>query len=139
MNCIKELVRASGDLDFDVTVMGDQNGIAYIDFILNKFKPYKTKGHLSIGGEAITIPIEEYEFEYSKYLTDEPVYVFFEQKGSEFGEVVIIKNGNKLCNILEDSFGMEYFVSNKKGDYLIAVNWYVIEGTGTASDWLRKL
>lgn len=40
---------------------------------------------------------------------------------------------------MEESFGMEYFVSNKTSDYLLAVNWYVIEGVGIAKDWLLTL
>lgn len=40
---------------------------------------------------------------------------------------------------MENSFGMEYFVSNEKTDFLIAVNWYVIQIAGSAINDLNKL
>lgn len=37
-----------------------------------------------------------------------------------------------VSRLMEGSYGMEYFVSNEGGDFLIAVNWYVIEYTDGA-------
>jgi len=40
---------------------------------------------------------------------------------------------------MKKSYGMEYFVSNKNADFLIAVNWYVIEVAGLAIGYLNEL
>ena len=88
---------------------------------------------------SISVPLEKYEFSYSEFLGDEPVYVFFDQANHNRKKVVVVKQGRRLCTILENAYGMEYFVSNKSADYLLAINWYVIEGTGTAKVWLQEL
>jgi hypothetical protein len=41
--------------------------------------------------------------------------------------------------LMANSYGMEYFVSNERADFLISVNWYVINVAGTAIDSLQKL
>lgn len=59
-------------------------------------------------------------------------YIFFDQENHNRSKVVVIDDAKKLGQIMENSYGMEYFVSNEKADYLLAVNWYVIEGEGSA-------
>lgn len=44
--------------------------------------------------------------------------------------MIAIHSGRRLGEIMENSFGMEYFVTNKDFAYLLAINWYVIEGVG---------
>jgi hypothetical protein len=51
----------------------------------------------------------------------------------------VIKDAKLIGNLMESSYGMEYFVSNEKADFLIAVNWYVIEVAGSAIESLTKL
>lgn len=38
------------------------------------------------------------------------------------------EDGSRLGEILEGYFGLEYFLTNEKMDYMISVNWYEIEG-----------
>ena len=45
-------------------------------------------------------------------------------------------NIQNICDIMSESFGMEYFLFNEQFDYLIAVNWYVIELTDGAKKYL---
>lgn len=54
---------------------------------------------------------------------------FFEQDVSNKNIVVVVDDVRDMSRLMEDSYGMEYFVSNEVGDFLIAVNWYVIEYT----------
>ena len=49
----------------------------------------------------------------------------------------MIKNAKLIGRLMENSFGMEYFVSNEKVNFLIAVNWYVIEVAGDARKWFE--
>ncbi len=44
-----------------------------------------------------------------------------------------IENGRNFCSILKNAYGMEYFISNENANYLVAVNWYVIEGAGSVN------
>lgn len=134
-----ELIRESRKLKIACTLLGNQESLEYINNVIKKFTPQKTSGHLSIyNNESVSISSEKYEFLYSDYLDDEPVYVFFDQENHNRNKVVVISEGKRLCRIMENTYGMEYFVSNKKAEYLLAINWYVIEGAGTAKQWLLK-
>lgn len=59
--------------------------------------------------------------------------------GKDKGDVVKIKEGVRLCEILTDCYGMEYFVSNKSMDFIICVNWYVIECEGGVPAQIKSL
>lgn len=41
-----------------------------------------------------------------------------------------IENVKMVGELFANSFGMEYFLSNKNLDYLVAVNWYTVECCG---------
>ncbi|MCV2884711.1 hypothetical protein OE749_08385 [Aestuariibacter sp. AA17] len=139
MDNYEELSRVSRELGVNISLMPKEWGSTYIELILNKFKPFKITGHVSIGESATATSLENHEFSYSKNLEDEPVYVFFEQKGDKRENVIMVEDGRLLCDLFANAYGMEYFVSNKNGDYLIAVNWYAIEGVGNVSSWLKEL
>jgi hypothetical protein len=139
MDNATELLNESKKLNISCLLLGTSDSVNYIERVLKKYTPHKTSGHLSIYKDSISIPLEKYEFTYCKYLKNEPVYLFFDQENHNRQKVVMISEGKKLCSILENSFGMEYFVSNEKIEYLIAVNWYVIEGAGSAKKWLSLL
>ncbi|MGB5970207.1 MAG: hypothetical protein WBG70_17970 [Spirulinaceae cyanobacterium] len=139
MSKANELVKAGRELQINCSLLEETEAYEYINSVKQKYNPRKTSAHLAIGGESISIPLEKYEFLYSEHLDSEPAYVFFDQEGDDRKKVVMIEDGQKLCRVIENSFGIEYFVSNKQLDYLIAVNWYVIEGIGTAEKWLTRL
>ena len=54
-------------------------------------------------------------------------------------EVAVVDNASKIGEIMNNCYGMEYFITNLAQNYLIAVNWYVIEVTGTAVELLKAL
>ena len=137
MSNAKELLDVSSELRINTSLLSLDDSKDYLSKVIQKFKPEKKTGHLSIGGDSIVIPLEDNEFVYSANLVDEPLFVFFDQEGLDRKKVVCIFEGKKLCNILENAYGMEYFISNERMDYLIAVNWYVIEGVGDAKKWLK--
>ena len=139
MSSVKELLSVCVEMGIESNTLTKDESKGYLSKIIEKYNPEKMTGHLSIGGQSITIPLEEHEFTYSKNLKCQPLLVFFDQDGIDRKKVVRIENGQLLCDILENSFGMEYFISNEQVDYLIAVNWYAIEGVGAAKEWLGKL
>ncbi|KEQ17555.1 hypothetical protein GZ78_17580 [Endozoicomonas numazuensis] len=106
---------------------------------MRKFHPDKLSGHLSIGHESTSIALEPWEFSYSKKLKDEPLFIFFEQRDVNKNKMACIKNGKKLCSILEQAYGMEYFVTNQNVSFLLAVNWYEIEGIGEITNLINEL
>ncbi|NVD97137.1 hypothetical protein [Massilia sp. BJB1822] len=107
--------------------------------VIGKFKPARMSGHLAIGHDSISIPLEPNEFTYSSHLDAAPVYVFFEQRAADKDRVLILHDGRSLAKVFENAFGMEYFASDEKQSYLLAVNWYVIEGAGECGAWIKRL
>jgi hypothetical protein len=139
MNNAEELINAGKELGVNCQLLAPDEASGYIKFVIEKFKPEKISGHLSIYNESISIPLQNNEFVFSRFLNDEPVFVFFDQENQNKGYVVVVDDGKKLSEIMKSSYGMEYFISNKKADYLIAVNWYVIEIAGKAIEWMSHL
>lgn len=128
----QELTQISRDLGIDIVLLDGNESKQYMKRVLDIYKPFKITGHLSIGEETLTIPLEENEYSYSKYLKSEPAYIFFDQESSDRSTVVVVKDAKLIGDLMANSFGMEYFVSNENSDFLIAVNWYVIEVAGSA-------
>lgn len=136
---IQELLQASSNLGIDIVILDENDSKQFIKRIIDIYKPFKITGHLSIGEETLNIPLEENEYSYSKYLKSEPAYIFFDQESRDKNTVVVVEDAKLIGKLMENSYGMEYFVSNEKSDFLIAVNWYVIEVAGSAKDPLTNL
>lgn len=136
----EELFTTGKKLDIKIELLTDSKAEKYINKSLNLFSPFKVTGHLGIGHNSIDLPIDKWEFSYMEHLDKEGGYIFFDQMKSMYKHTVVkIEDIRLLGKILENSFGMEYFLTNEKTDFLIAVNWYVIEVAGTAKKRLGKL
>ncbi len=126
-----ELLEVGKRLDIKVEVLPDNEAQTYISQILERFKPFKVTGHVGIGHDSFCLGIDAWEFSYMEYLPKGSGYIFFDQGRSMNQRTVVkIEDLRLLGRILEDSFGMEYFVANETADFLIAVNWYVVEISG---------
>lgn len=134
-----EFKRSADELGLACTVLSPDLASKFISDVTQKFEVEKLSGHVAINHDSISVALEPHEFTFSQQLPSGPAFVFFDQLGSDCGNVVVLQDGKSLGKVLENSFGMEYFVSNENYEYLLAVNWYVIEGVGTASDWLNVL
>lgn len=135
-----ELLDIGNALHIKVQLLTDEEGKEHIHKALDLWKPFKTTGHLGIGHDTIHLPIDMWEFSYMEYLCQESGYVFFEQTTDLYKKTVVkIQDIRALGKILEKEFGMEYFLTNEKMDFLIAVNWYTIEVCGAAKRRLEKL
>lgn len=133
----KELINSGKELNIIVQELNESDARDYIKSIVDRFKPSRKEEHLSIGKDNVFLPLENNEFCYSKLLEDEAGYIFFCQSGPDRNSVVRIESVKRVCELMSNSFGMEYFVSNKVGNYLIAVNWYIIEVAGVAQKNFR--
>ena len=139
MTSQEELIRACRELGISSRAMKPNETREFIDAVIGRFSPSKTTGHLSIGKGAVAIPLEHNEFTYSDYLERVPTVVFFDQKTDERNLAVEVSDGSALGKIMSKSYGMEYFVADRAMTYLLAVNWYAIEGVGAAVEWMARL
>ena len=131
MSNAEEIVNVSNELGIECVLLSEVEGKAIVSQVLEKFKPVKVTGHLSIERDSISIPLEENEFSYPERLDNESAFIFFDQEGIDRKNVVYIADVKSICKIMNSSFGMEYFLSNKDTTYLVSVNWYTIEIAGT--------
>ena len=129
----KVLLSVADDLHIKVDLINGKEAKDYIDFVLEKYKPWKLEGHLSISDDVERLDTEENEFTFSLIMKDEPAYIFFEQNHINKNAVIIVENAKSISLLMKNSHGMEYFVSNKDTTYLVAVNWYSIEFKGDIS------
>lgn len=116
---IEELLNIGKELNINIELLTDNESKVCINNILNLFNPFKVTWNIYAKKKDIS---------------------FFEQVNNANKRMVVkIENLKLLGKILEKSFGMEYFLTNEKMDFLIAVNWYVIEVSGTAKETRKKV
>lgn len=133
------MINVSSELGIDIVVLNRLESEKYINKAIDTYRPFKITGHLQLDVGSLTLSLEDNEYSYSEHFKSEPAYIFFDQDGLDRKSVVIVKNAKLVGKLMEKSFGMEYFVSNEKIDYLLAVNWYVIHIAGSAINDLSKL
>lgn len=72
------------------------------------------------------------------YVKDNECIMFFNE--SDDKNAFLIPNGGELQKILEDSFGFEFYITNKSYSYLICFNHHdILYGSGEAKEWVRRL
>ncbi len=57
-----ELLRAAAEIGVKARTTEKDVAEKYISFVLNKYRPWKTSGHLSIGENVSKLPTDENEF-----------------------------------------------------------------------------
>lgn len=125
---IKELESAAKKLLLEYSIIEGERAGEFIQMILNKFKVSKITGHLSIDSEVSRkISTDEYEFTFSKEYLSDAVYIFFEQDHYNKNQIFILKEGNLFSQLIQECYGMEYFITDEKKSFLISVNWCTIE------------
>src|SRR5574337_261008 len=125
MTILNALTTACNELGVQYAVMESQEATNYIQSVIKKYNITKTSGHVTLPSEdSISIPFEEFELIYSEYMKNEPACLFFDQESDDRKNVFIINDARRICEVMGNTFGIEYFVSNREQDYVIAVNWY---------------
>ena len=89
---------------------------------------------MAISNDSKVISLEENEFTYTLAIKKQKGYLFFDQEGIDKNLVFEVENLQKVGELMEESFGIEYFLSNSDLSFLIAVNWYVIEVSDNCED-----
>lgn len=125
---IKELESAAKKLFLEHSIIAGERAGEFIQETLNKFKVSKKTGHLSIDNDVSKkISTDEYEFTFSKEYLSDAAYIFFEQNYYNKNQIFILKKGNLFSQLIQECYGMEYFITDEKKSFLISVNWYTIE------------
>ena len=72
------------------------------------------------------------------YVKDNECIMFFNKSGDENG--FLIFNGRELQQILEDSFGFEFYITDKNCSYLLCFNHHdILYGSGKAKAWVNEM
>lgn len=117
-------------LGVEVILLPESTSHNLIKEVFEKFKPWKTTGHLQLGGECAKIPTDEHEGTFTNHLREEKAYLFFEQNYINKNIVLCFSDVRKISLVIKECPGMEYFITNEILSYLVAVNWYTIEISG---------
>lgn len=125
---IKELESAAKKLFLEYSIIEGEKAGEFIQETLNKFKVSKITGHLSIDNDVSKkMSTDEHEFTFSKEYLSDAVYIFFEQDYHNKNQIFILKEGTLFSQLIQECYGMEYFITDEKKSFLISVNWYIIE------------
>ena len=134
MYIIKELKSNADKIGLNYSIIKGIEAEKLISKILKKFNPLRFSGHLAISNDSKVISLEENEFTYTLAIKKQKGYLFFDQEGIDKNLVLEVENIQRVGELMEESFGIEYFLSNSDLSFLIAVNWYVIEVSGNCED-----
>jgi hypothetical protein len=125
---IEELKAAAKKLFLMHSVIEGVIAERFIKNTFDKFEPFKITDHLSIGSEiSEKLSTDEYEFVFSEKYLSGAIYVFFEQDYYNKNQIFVLKEGKYFSKLIEECYGMEYFITDEKNNFLISVNWYTIE------------
>lgn len=134
MYIINELKSNADKIGLNYSIIKGIEAKKLISEIFRKFDPLRTSGHLAISDNSKIIPLEYNEFTYTLAIKRQKGYLFFDQEGIDKNLVLEVENIQRVGELMEESFGIEYFLSNSDLSFLIAVNWYVIEVSGNCED-----
>ncbi|MCX8534711.1 hypothetical protein [Chryseobacterium luquanense] len=125
---IEELKSVSKKKFLEHSVVEGKIAERFINNVYNKFKPFKITDHLSIGSDiSKKMATDEFEFSFSEIYLSGSIYVFFEQDYYNKNQIFVLKEGKLFSKLIEECYGMEYFITNENNSFLISVNWYIIE------------
>ncbi|MGL5891167.1 MAG: hypothetical protein ACRC3B_14860 [Bacteroidia bacterium] len=140
MNKAQQLVDSASELNYDCSILEGDDAKKIIDSIFLKFDPKIRANHLSIqSDESMKLSTDKFELDLSNYFDESPVIVFFEQYMENRNKIFVLSNGQQLSDVIGNTGGLEYFISNKEQDFLISVNWYSIEIIGSIKERLSKI
>lgn len=72
------------------------------------------------------------------FVKDNECIMFFNQE--EEKEMFLIQSGDDLNYVLAETYGFEFYITNKQCSYLLCFNHHnVLYGCGTAAEWINKL
>ena len=127
----RELLTCAAKLGMNAHLLPKKEGGEYIALVIGKFRPLNTMGHVQVSDPSGEMDYTEgNEYAFPLKMNAEPAYVFFAQNDIDRHHVVVIENALNISKIMEKSYGMEYFISNKEMSFLVSVNVYAIGWAG---------
>lgn len=133
-----EFLRAAAYIKVRTKALSTKLSLEYVNCILNKFPEASLKNHPQIYNAPISLETDAHEYTLSLTLNNKNAYIIFPQGGETKEKVVIVSNARKISEIFSECYGMEYAISDRLGSYLICVNWYSIDITGSITSIFHK-
>ncbi|MDA8447255.1 hypothetical protein [Paracidovorax valerianellae] len=132
----EEIISTCADLGIDAKAIDASSFEIVKQVIFAKFRPEKTSNHYSIGGDSDVLIAEDHEFSFSNSFPSIEGFIFFGEDNYE--GAIFLKDISLLSFVMNNCYGMEYFVSDENATFLVSVNWYVINLQGEAKNWVLK-
>jgi len=123
---LEEIKSSCTELGVSCVEFQSPHATHFIEAAFSKFKPFKTTGHLQIGGNCKSLALDPHEFTYSKLLDGRPIGVVLDQNRHRDGTIQLPDN-RRLCDVFNNAYGIEYFAIDMDLRFMFAVNWYVIQ------------
>ena len=106
----EEILKVCDELGVNAKLVPKAESSEIINAAFDAYDVRKKSGHLAIHTDTLSLPLEEYEFSYPAYLKNEPAYMFFDQENINKEEVIAISEVKRIGEVMEHSYGMEYFL-----------------------------
>lgn len=72
------------------------------------------------------------------FVRDNACIMFFNQEDDK--EMFLIQSGNDLNYVLSETYGFEFYITDRKCSYLMCFNDHdILYGCGTAIEWIKSL
>ncbi len=121
---LEDLNNEATSLRFEHRLLFGKEAEFVVNNAIEKFVPFRIYGHRQIGRSDVKLQTEEWESKFSSlYIKNEKIWVFFGEKDGVFE----LSDGSKFSELVSKCISMEYFITNEKFEYLVAVCWYTIE------------
>ncbi|HFC8536495.1 TPA: hypothetical protein ACFP4Y_000840 [Neisseria bacilliformis] len=128
---LRDLWETAQQIGIHVSVWDKEASARYIAAIFARYRPLKTWGHVQIGAGRSLGSAERCQYRYAKTIAQSPLLMIFDQNHREDRQFVLqLENGASLYRLMEENGGLEYFLSDTAGSFLVAVNRYCIEYCG---------
>lgn len=138
MSKLADFCEDAASIDIGYEVLEKCEAKEKLKKLVDVFTPSTLFGHFSIGHDMFEINASEYQYIYSKFLNTTEGYIFFTES-QERMQVVKLKDISLVSNFMENSYRIDYFLTDKDFSFLISVNQYVVECTNNLSGLLEKL
>lgn len=137
-NIYEEIITAVNTLKINVVEISENQSQ---DIIKKIKKKYTTEnGYIYLWEEMIdyySVNNKEAWQWINEFIGDSETIMFF--NNSDERKSFIFKNGDDLVSVLSETYGYEFYITNKDLTYLICFNHHdVLIASGTAKQWLEK-